>query len=57
MRYYRLTDETGAVFAVCVCDSINVLLVPHIRSAEQITKEEYERGLKREAEGLSDAVP
>lgn len=57
MRYYRLTDDTGAVMYVCAPDSVQAIYAPHIRSAEQITKEEYERGLKREAERVPDALP
>lgn len=57
MKYYRITDDTGAVMYVCAPDSVQAIYAPYGRSAEQITKEEYERGLKREAEGISDAVP
>ena len=60
MKYYRITDDTGAELYVCAADSVRAIYAPHIRSAEQITKEEFERGRqcgRKECEGLPDAVP
>ena len=57
MKYYRITDDTGAEIYVCAADSVQVIYAPHIRSAEQITKDEYERGRTIGRERVSDALP
>lgn len=54
MKYYRITDDTGAEIYVCAADSVQAIYAPHIRSAEQITKDEYERRIQRDdAEAVS----
>lgn len=43
MRYYRIVDDCYWTHFVAVPDECDVLLAPHTRSAEEITKEEYDR--------------
>lgn len=43
MRYYRIVDDCYWTHFVAVPDECDVLLAPHTRSAEEITKQEYDR--------------
>lgn len=43
MRYYKIVDDCGWTHYIVVEDDVQVFLAPHTRSAELITKEEYEK--------------
>ena len=47
MRCYKITDECGWVYCIAVPDGVSVLLAPHIRAAQCITKEEYDDYIMR----------
>lgn len=50
-RYFRIVDDCGWTYTVAT-DNLDliaaniVLLVPHVRSAAEITKKQYEEALK-----------
>ena len=48
MRCYKITDECGWVYCIAVPDGISILLAPHTRAAQRITKEEYDDYILRE---------
>lgn len=43
MRYYKITDDCGWTHCIAIADTVDVLLAPHTRAAEEITKSEYEK--------------
>ena len=43
MRYYKIVDDCGWTHYIAVEDDVQVFLAPHTRSADPITKEEYEK--------------
>lgn len=56
MRYYRIVDDCYMEHFIAVEDECSVMLMPYTRSAERITKEEYERGKKQCRESIESSV-
>lgn len=60
LRYFRIKDDCGFIEYVCADEAMQAsniaLLTPHVRTATEISKEEYEAAIFMEVHKRSDVM-